>query len=85
MKAPLAAWGKQPVHHQNLQHLVPARAFTNRRQALEPKLIQFQLSPQLQCQPAPAPLPRPLQPHLREPQAHNRLIDRNALTAIFRK
>jgi hypothetical protein len=86
MQPPLTARGEQSVHHQNQQYLIPPRALASGQQTLRPKLIELQLLPQLQRQPAPAPLARPLQPQPRELEPHDRLIIVNSrLVAIFRK
>src|SRR6516162_4842594 len=76
---PFAARGDQPIGHQNLENLVPARPFPARRQTLGPEPIQLQLAPQLTGQPAGAPLPRPAQRQRRETNSHRRpLVDRRA-------
>src|SRR5208283_1736925 len=55
MQTPLAAGREQSIHRQNQQHLIPARPLATRRQTLRPELVQLQLAPQLQRQPASAP------------------------------
>ena len=61
MQLPLTARCDQPIGHQNLENLVPARPLSARRQAVGPEPVQLQLAPQLTRQPARPPLPRPVQ------------------------
>ena len=71
IQLPLAAGGKQAVGRQHEQHEIPARALAAGQQPVGPELIQVQLLPQMQRQPAGAPLPRPAQRQLRQPQPHD--------------
>ena len=50
----------QPIGHQNLENLVPARPLSARRQAVGLEPVQLQLAPPLTRQPARPPLPRPV-------------------------
>ena len=65
MQAPFAAWRQQTVGDQHEKHLSPMRPFAAHSQPLRPELIELQLAPQHQCQPARAPLPRPAQTQFR--------------------
>src|ERR1700758_9035 len=71
MQPPLAAWVDQPVGHQRLQHVQPARSLSRGRQSWRPEVIQPQLIPQMAGQPAGAPLPRPVQSRSAEPDMHH--------------
>jgi len=66
MQAPLASRGRQAIRDQHKQDLAPSRPLAAHSQPLAPELIELQLPPQHQCQPARAPLSRPAQPRLRE-------------------
>ena len=66
MQAPLAAGVDQPVADQGLEHVQPARALARGRQARRPVLIEPELLPELQRQPARTPLAGPMQGELRE-------------------
>ena len=68
MQAPLAAGIEQPVEHQRLQHVQPARPLAAGRQLRRPEGVQAQLIPQPSRQPTAAPLPRT--PELQVSQAH---------------
>ena len=63
VQTPLAARRQQAVCRQHEQDGVPARALAARRQPLRPELVELQLPPQRQGEPAGPPLPRPAQPH----------------------
>jgi hypothetical protein len=54
MQAPLAAGRQQTVGDQHEQHLIPMRPFAAHSQPLRPELIELQLAPQRQRQPARA-------------------------------
>src|SRR5215469_16474702 len=52
MQAPFAARCQQTIGDQHEQHLIPMRPFAAHSQPLRPELIELQLAPQHQCQPA---------------------------------
>ena len=85
MQSPLAARRQQPIRYQHKEHLIETRALTRGRQSLAPELIESELLPELQAEPARTPLPRPLEPQLRELQAHDRLVRHHPLAAILGK
>src|SRR6476646_1187036 len=61
VQPPFAARRQQAIGNQYEQDLTPARPLAARPQPLAPELIQLQLPPQQQRQPARAPLPRSAQ------------------------
>ena len=64
--------------NQHEQNLIPVRSFAARSQPLRPELIQLQLAPQHQGQPACAPLPRPTQLQLRQLDVDDRGVRRRS-------
>jgi len=72
MQSPLTARVHQPVHRQQLDHLVPGHRFPPFRQLLLPEVIQLQQTPDLAPQPAIAKPPRP-------PQLHPAQLDSNRI------
>jgi hypothetical protein len=85
MQAPFAARRQQAIGDQHEQHLIPMRPFAAHSQPLQPELIELQVAPQHQCQPARAPLPWPAQPQFRQLDADDRGIRQQPLAAVFRK
>ena len=85
VQAPLAARRQQPIRHQHEQHVVPARALAAGRKPLRPEPVKLQLPPQRQRQPARSPLPRPHQPHLRQPQAHDGGVRNEPVATVLGK
>src|SRR5665647_2884541 len=73
MQTPFTARRKQPVTRQPRQHLIPAGALATGRQESRPKLVQPQLLPQVQRQPASPPLSRAPQLQLPQSQPDNLL------------
>src|SRR6516165_8457063 len=65
--------------------MVPACPLAARAEPLAPELVERQLAPQVQGQPASAPLPRPTQLQLIELQADDRGVRQHSLAAVFRK
>jgi hypothetical protein len=61
------------------------RPFAAHSQPLRPELIELQLAPQHQCQPARAPLPWPTQTQFRQSDADDRSIRQQPLATVFRK
>ena len=55
---PLAPRIDEPVKHEGLQDLIPARALATGREFAAPKFAEAQLLPQLAAPPARAPLAR---------------------------
>ena len=66
----LAARGDQPVHHQQLQHLLPRHLAGNVLEPLRPEPLQPQLLPQPTAQPAVPERPWPPQLHRRQPHLY---------------
>lgn len=58
MKTPLAAGVNQSIADQRLEHIHPARAFAALAQLVLPEIVETQLLPQYEAQPACSPLPR---------------------------
>ncbi len=85
MQLPFAARGDQPIGHQNLEDLVPARPFAARRQALGPEPVQLQFAPQLTREPARSPLPRPPQTERRETKSHHPSVIAQRFAAVLRE
>ena len=85
MQSPLAARRQQPIRYQHKQHLIETRALTRSWQSLAPERIESELLPELQAEPARTPLPRPLEPQLRELQAHDRSVRHHRLATILGK
>ena len=74
VQPPLAPRIDEPVEHEGLQDLIPARALAAGRKFITPELAEAKLLPQLAAQPACAPLARTAQGHLRQPHAHDRKL-----------
>jgi hypothetical protein len=74
MHAELAGGIEQTIDHQQAQHLLPAHRLAALRQTLLPELIEFQLLPQLACQPAASKQARP--PQLEAAEAHRHGVQR---------
>ena len=68
VKFPLAAGSNQPVAHQGLQNVPPARALPTVGQPVPPKRIQPKLGIKLAGQPAGTPLPGTVQAEVSEPK-----------------
>jgi hypothetical protein len=85
VQAPLAAGIDQPIAHQCLQDVLPARALARIRQTVGPEAIEPKLLVQLTCQPARAPLPRPMQCHRVEPHSDAMRLGVFGKRAIGRK
>ena len=85
MQPPLATRRQDPVRHEHKQHLIEARALARGRQSLAPELIESELLPELQAEPACAPLPWPLEAQLRELQAHDRGVRHHRFATILGK
>jgi hypothetical protein len=66
VQPPFAARRQQAIGDQYEQDLIPARPLAAHAEPLAPELIQLQLPPQQQRQPARTPLPRPSQLQLRQ-------------------
>ena len=79
VQPPLAAGVDQPVAHQRLEHVQPARALARRRQLVGPEVVQPQLAPQLAGEPAGPPLPRLAQFQGVEPDVHGLATQRRRL------
>src|SRR5258708_12953831 len=82
---PLAARIDQPVAHQRLRNVSPARALARRRQAIAPEAIQPELLIEMAGQPAGAPLPRRVKLHRAEPDLHAMASGMVRNTAIGRE
>ena len=63
--------------------MIPVRPLAARRQPFGPEPIELQVPPQQPGQPTRAPLPWPVQPHLGEPQSHDRSVVRRGLAALL--
>src|SRR6266446_6102779 len=85
VQPPFAARRQQAIGDQYEQHLIPARPLAAHAQPLAPELVQLQLPPQQQRQPARAPLPRPAQPQLRQLDVDDRGVRQQSFTAVLRK
>jgi hypothetical protein len=85
MQVPLATWRQQTVGCQEQQPLVPACSLAARAEPLGPELVERQLAPQVQRQPAPAPLPRPTQLQFAQLQPDNRGVRQHPPAAVFRE
>src|SRR5208282_2877953 len=70
MQPPFTAGIDQPIAHQGLQNVLPARTFARIGQARRKEKIEFELPIEMTGQKAGAPLPRPMQLHLVEPHLH---------------
>src|SRR5215813_5248266 len=67
MQTPFAAGIDQPVAHQRLQDMPPARSLARVQQSLCPEPIELQLLVEMTRKPAGSPLPRAAQFHGIEP------------------
>ncbi len=65
--------------------MVPARALAAGGKPLRPEPVELQLPPQRQRQPARSPLPRPHQPHLRQPQAYDGSVRNQPVATVLGK
>jgi len=65
MQPPFTAGIDQPIAHQGLQNVLPARTFARIGQARRKEKIEFELPIEMTGQKAGAPLPRPMQLHSR--------------------
>ena len=79
VQPPFAARRQQAIGDQHEQHLIPARPLAAHAQPLRPELIELQLPPQHQRQPARTPLPRPAQLQLRQLDADDRGVRQQLL------
>ena len=70
MQPPFTAGIDQPIAHQGLQNVLPARTFARIGQTRRKEKIEFELPIEMTGQKAGAPLPRPMQLHLVEPHLH---------------
>src|SRR5580693_3079575 len=85
VQPPFAARRQQAIGDQHEQDLIPVRSFAARPQPLRPELIELQLTPQHQRQPARAPLPWPPQLQLRQLDVDDRGVRQHSCAAVFRK
>jgi hypothetical protein len=85
VQPPFAARCQQAIGDQYQQHLIPARPLAAHAKPLRPELIELQLAPQQQRQPARAPLPWPAQTQFRQPDPDDRGVGQQPFTAILRK
>src|SRR5690606_15262401 len=85
MQSPLAAWIKQTVDRERLQHIEPLRALAAGLEQRLPELVERKMIPQPQGEPTAAPLPRPVQLDLVDADAHGLAIERGKSVAIVRE
>ena len=85
MQPPFASRIDQPVAHQGLQDMAPARAFARIGQASRKEAVELQLLIEVAGEPAGSPLPRPMQLHRREPHTHTMTLGVAGYGPIGRK
>ena len=85
MQPPLAAGRNEAIRRQHLQHVGPALPLAAAWQAFGPEAVELQFAPQNAGEPAGAPLARPAEPHLAEPQTHDRGVGGGKIATLIGK